>query len=296
MTDRSDASDETSGTRRYPTGRRALICAAEFPPLGGGGVLRVAKLARYLPTFGWQLTVVCSDEPLGEAVDATLLEDIPATVRIVRIRPPFGRIAAQVTAGTKTRLKRRSRLFGLLIATRSAFRAAVAIPDRWLPWAATLARRSADDLGRPDVIVTSGPPHSVHLAGAVLAGRLRVPLVMDLRDEWSLRPLMRSRLPWRRIIDQRAEQWCLHRAAQLVVVSDASARRYAARYSWLAGRISVIPNGFDPADLPDPASTGDGRADVVPGGGAAERAKGPIRYARGVLTGGGEPCRTDDPR
>jgi glycosyltransferase involved in cell wall biosynthesis len=100
----------------------------------------------------------------------------------------------------------------------------------------------------------------VHIAGAVLGRRLGIPLVMDMRDEWSLRPLMRSRLPWRRAIDERTERWCLRRAAQLIVVSEASAQRYASRYPWLAGRVSVIPNGFDPADLPDPDNATHGEA------------------------------------
>lgn len=252
MTDNKGAPGEATGP--YPElGRpHVLLCAAEFPPLGGGGVLRVAKLAKYLPTFGWQLTVACSDEPLGEAVDPSLLEEIPDTVRVLRLHPPLGGLAARATAGAKTRLKRRSPVFGFLLRARAGIRAAVALPDRWLPWALTLARRSAPDLGNPDAIVTSGPPHSVHIAGAMLARRFRVPFVMDLRDEWSLRPLMRSRLPWRRAIDARVERWCLRRAAQLVVVSDTTAQRYTGRYPWLAGRVSVVPNGFDPADLPEP--------------------------------------------
>ena len=233
---------------------RVLICAAEFPPVGGGGVLRVAKLAKHLPALGWQVTVACSEEPLGKAVDRTLLADIPGSVRILRLRPPLGRIAARATAGTKIRLERRSNVYRFLVTARAAVRAAIAVPDRWLPWAATLARRSTADLGDPDVVVTSGPPHSAHIAGALIARRLGIPFVMDLRDEWSLRPLTRSHLPWRRAIEQRAERWCMRRAARVVVVSDISAERYLARYPWLRGRVSVIPNGFDPADLPDPES------------------------------------------
>jgi glycosyltransferase involved in cell wall biosynthesis len=221
--------------------------------------MRVAKLAKYLPEFGWDVTVACSDEPLAEAVDQSLLDDIPKSVRIVRIHPPLGRLAARATAGAKTRLQRRSPIFGLLFRMRAGIRSVAAVPDRWLSWALTVARRPAADLGDPAAIVTSGPPHSVHLAGAILDRRFGVPFVMDLRDEWSLRPLMRSRLPWRRFVDWRAELWCLRRAAQVIVVSDASARRYVTAYPWLAGRVSVIPNGFDPADLPHPTGRSHGR-------------------------------------
>ena len=107
---------------------RVLICAAEFPPVGGGGVLRVAKLAKHLPALGWQVTVACSEEPLGKAVDRTLLADIPGSVRILRLRPPLGRIAARATAGTKIRLERRSNVYRFLVTDRAAVRGR----PRWL--------------------------------------------------------------------------------------------------------------------------------------------------------------------
>jgi glycosyltransferase involved in cell wall biosynthesis len=124
-----------------------------------------------------------------------------------------------------------------------------AIPDHRLPWALSVARWANDIHPAPDAIISTGPPHSVHVGGTILARRLGVPHIIDLRDEWTLRPLTKSRLPWRSLVERRLEAWSLRRAGAVVVVSDESRARYAEAYPELQGRLNVIPNGFDPEDL-----------------------------------------------
>ena len=245
--------------------RSVLVIAAEFPPLGGGGVIRVTKLVKYLSRLGWDVDVVCSDEPLADAVDHTLLEELPAAVTVHRVRPPLHGVARAATAGAKRRLPRQAVWFRTLFRARQATRAALAIPDRWLPWALTIGRTQHRRQAPPSIIIGSGPPHSVHVAGAMLSRRWHVPYVADLRDEWTLRPLTRSRLPWRRAIERRLERWCLARAAAVVVVSDASRERYEARYPSLRGRIEVIPNGYDPEDFAAPPAASSPRQTLTLG-------------------------------
>ena len=60
------------------------ILTAEFPPVGGGGVIRVAKLVKYLSELGWRVTVVTSDEHLANAYDESLLDEIPHEVTVIR--------------------------------------------------------------------------------------------------------------------------------------------------------------------------------------------------------------------
>lgn len=238
--------------------------AAEFPPVGGGGVIRVVKLVKYLARLGWHITVVCSDERLANAYDDTLMAEIPSGVNIVRAGTPLAAASGSVARTARDRLGRTSILFGLLRRIRAAVRSVWAIPDHRILWALWVSRRvSIGDA--PSIIVSTGPPHSVHIGAAILARRFSVPHVMDFRDEWTLRPLLRSRLPWRTWIERRMERWCMRRAASLVVVSSESADRYAAAYPNLAGRIAVIPNGYDPEDFGEmaPRTRGVGHALVI---------------------------------
>jgi glycosyltransferase involved in cell wall biosynthesis len=228
--------------------RSVLLAVAEFPPIGGGGVIRMTKLSRYLAELGWRVTVVTSDEPLAHAVDLTLLDELPASIAIDKVRAPFHALGRAVTSRAKGRVARRTPLFGVLHALRGGFRRAIAIPDRWLPWSLSMGRRY-EPLIPPDAVISSGPPHSVHIGASILSRRLRIPHIIDLRDEWSLRPLTRSRIPWRTAAERRFERWCFGRAAAIVVVSEATRERYAAAHHEIKGRIVVIPNGFDPDDF-----------------------------------------------
>jgi len=225
-----------------------VLAVAEFPPLGGGGVIRMAKLARYLAQIGWSVRVITSDEPLAHAVDRTLLDDLPESVEIVKIRPPLHGVGRAMTQGAKERLSRRGSAFRLLRALRQRFRNAIAIPDRWLPWSLTFARTELAG-NRAGAMVSSGPPHSVHIGASILAWRSGIPHVMDMRDEWTLRPLMRSGFRLRAAAERRIERWCLRRADTLVVVSEESRDRYSVAYPDVAHRIVVIPNGYDPQDF-----------------------------------------------
>lgn len=241
--------------RRRP---HVLLIAGEFPPVGGGGVIRVVKLVKYLAPLGWQVTVLCSEEPPGAHWDETLLEEVPAGVRVIRVAHPLGRLSYGLKSSAKARLHRRSRPFRILKAIKSAVQSPIAIPDGWAPWAVRVAIAPPRGLGHPDVILTSGPPHTVHILGRWMARRTHAPMVMDMRDEWTLRPSRRSGLPWRRWLEYRLEAGSISDAYRVVSVSSASAGRYAHRYPTQASKFIDIPNGFDPADLRALPST-DGR-------------------------------------
>ena len=226
------------------------ILSAEFPPVGGGGVIRVAKLVKYLPGLGWRVTVVSSDERLANAYDESLLAEIPGEVTVVRAGQALAAMGgSSVARGARERLGRSSAVIRVLRRVRAASRSLWAIPDHRLPWALSVSRWGGGLLPEPDIVVSTGPPHSVHIGASLLAGRLGVPHVIDLRDEWTLRPLTKSRLPWRNFAERRLERWCLRRADAVVVVSNESRDRYAAAYPMLGARLAVIPNGFDPDDI-----------------------------------------------
>ena len=208
----------------------------------------MAKLAKFLAEQGWQVTVVRSEEDHAPITDTTL-EAFSDSVTVRSIAGPFrfiGRPAkrfAHTTAATRDRVRR-----GLVEAVKAVVRS-VLIPDRNLGWAWRVSRLSREELGRPDVILSSGPPHSVHLASALIGRRLGIPFVMDLRDDWAYTHTGRRPAPWRRPIETRLERWAVRRAAKVVHVSDASASLLALRYPRLQDQFVGIPNGFDPDDL-----------------------------------------------
>jgi glycosyltransferase involved in cell wall biosynthesis len=222
------------------------ILTATFPPWGGGGVIRMAKLAKYLPAFGWDVSVVCSDERNPPQRDDDLLSEIPESVRISRVQGPLnalgGRAVGAVGHGSG---KAGSRIkSGLVRVARTAF-----VPDRWIGWSYAATRVAPADLGHPDVIVSSGPPHSAHLAASRIAKRLAIAHVIDLRDDWAGDPFGWDVAPWQGPLNRRLESRAVRRARAIVTVTEPMQRDLQTRYPGRAADIHLIPNGFDPADF-----------------------------------------------
>lgn len=79
---------EQSFSEKAPDGcKRLLMAAYYFPPLGGSGVFRSIKFAKYLPQFHWWPTVISTDCPPLEMswVDGSLVQEIPAGMQVIRI-------------------------------------------------------------------------------------------------------------------------------------------------------------------------------------------------------------------
>jgi len=250
-------------------GRRVLILVYEYPPSGGGGVQRVAKFSRYLPDFGWAPVVVAGEVIPGRATDESLAREV-GHVRVVRtparsistavaraIRP-FRRLrgprSATAGRGAEARAPAATHVRPPLSGRVARW---LGVPDDAAYWIGP-AVEAAIELGRREeagVVLASGPPFSVTIAGARVAKSLGVPLVVDMRDHWRDNPAARWPTDWHRRRSEALERRVMGAADVVLAVSDPIADE--AR-SMGAKDVRVLPNGFDPTDLPArrPESTG----------------------------------------
>jgi glycosyltransferase involved in cell wall biosynthesis len=232
-----------------PLDLRALLVSYSFPPVGGAGVQRVVKLAKYLPFHDVRPAVLTVSNPSVPLSDESLLRDVSATVEVTRVRtlePPYRAKRAAWRASAEGAKR------GAQVIARAARH--VLFPDPqvlWQPAAhgallARIARR------RDDVMLVSGPPFSQFLL-APLARFGGLGVVLDYRDEWStLRTTYEmARSPVARALGGPLEKVLLQRAHAVVVATDDFRRHLRARFPSLdPGRIAVIPNGYDPDDYP----------------------------------------------
>jgi glycosyltransferase involved in cell wall biosynthesis len=213
--------------------RRVLVLAYFFPPLGGAGVQRTLKFVKYLAEFGWDATVVTTRSRLYPARDPSLLEEVPKTARVIRTAAlPLAHWISLVLYRLRLR-----RLFTW-----------VTWPDGglgWFPFALWAGLRAVRR-DRPDVIFSSSPPQSGHLAALAVHRLTGIPWVADFRDEWAAD-------------EHRADQprtlACLAARAERAFTKHARDSVVAADYFDIAGlpnkdpRRVEIPNGVDDADL-----------------------------------------------
>lgn len=261
--------------------QRVLIVTYNFPPVGGAGVQRVTKFVKYLPEFGWDSTVLTTENPSVPVFDESLLADIPPQTEIVRARTlePGYALKRIVSAGGSAhssapttheletqKLSLRTR--GLAFAKRTLRGLANLLlqPDPqvlWNPQALEAGLRVLSQQ-KHDAIFVTAPPFSSFLLGAELARRTGLPLVLDYRDEWSISNsyLENKRLGWLSRTWQQHQQSCCVRSASALVATtrhSAESLQAVARDSESRPLVTHIYNGFDAADfhagtspLPDP--------------------------------------------
>ncbi len=239
--------------------RRVLVVAYYFPPSGGPGVQRVLKFVKYLREFGYEPIVLTVEEGAYPQHDEALASEIPSDIAVHRTRSidPFGLYARLTGRSRKEAVMVGSvkREGGLVEKFASWIRANIFLPDArvgWVPFAVREGLRLHH--AQPfDAILTSGPPHSVHLIGRGLKRKTGVSWVADFRDLWSdtnySDALPASTYAKRR--DERFEQSVLGEANHLVTVSPFWRSVLLEKSGRKEDAISVVHNGFDEADFAD---------------------------------------------
>ncbi len=164
--------------------KRVLILAYYFPPLGMGGVQRVAKWVKFLPRFGWAPHILTVQPIRYHAFDASLLAEvdgIPVTrtesldpARLAKRFFPRSENAA-VPAQSVSSSGRLQKWLRFLL-----------LPDSkigWYPIAVRTARRLIDTL-QPEAIISTSPPLTAHLVALHIKKSFGLPWVADFRDGW----------------------------------------------------------------------------------------------------------------
>lgn len=171
--------------------KRILIITYYWPPSAGSGVQRWLKFSKYLPRHGWQPVIYTPENPDFDLKDDTLLKDIPPEAEILKrpIWEPYQLLRlfkgkkAKVNTGFVQSTKDNNWKTSLL----SWIRGNLFIPDPRVFWKRPSVRYLTKYLkANPvDAIVTTGPPHSMHLIGLGLKKKLGIPWIVDIRDPWS---------------------------------------------------------------------------------------------------------------
>jgi len=230
---------------------RILLIAYRFPPQGGGGVQRPAKLVKYWNRAGHAISVLTSSRSTVSLEDPTLLADVPPEVERVVVDDPsaYQRLRA---------LRRRTGnpLLRRLITIPTFLVSQTAVPDLVSGWRLPAIRRGLELVAsfRPDVIVVTGGPWTAFLVGSSLAEKTGLPLVLDYRDPWTHTYMRLKSGLAAALFNPRLERRVLRRADGVVAAHREILRR--ARSSTRPDvRMLWVPNGSDPEDFPHPPAT-----------------------------------------
>lgn len=231
--------------------KKVLIITYYWPPAGGPGVQRWLKFVKYLPDFGIQPVVYIPENPTYPIIDSDLENEVSDKAIIVKhpIFEPY-QLASflsknktkKISSGIIPNQKKQS----FLEKTMLWIRGNIFIPDARVLWVkpsvAFLEKYTVEN--NIDTIVTSGPPHSLHLIGLALKQKLNVTWFADFRDPWTTigyhKALKLSPFAYKK--HKELESKVLNTADTIIVTSNTTKLEFEALTS---KPIAVITNGFD---------------------------------------------------
>ncbi|HRI79786.1 MAG TPA: glycosyltransferase family 4 protein [Cyclobacteriaceae bacterium] len=239
--------------------KRVLIITYYWPPSGGSGVQRWLKFVKYLPQFGWEPIVFTPENPSFEVRDDSLLNDVPAVAEIIHfpiwepyklfnfIASVFGKKKINqvdvVSTGKKSFFQK---ITGWI-------RGNLFIPDARIFWVKPSVTILTDLIqsNKVNTIITTGPPHSLHLIGLKLKKKNpSLSWIADMRDPWSEWDLLDtlSLSQWARRRHQKLEKAVLTSADKVITIAPYHVKRFEA----LGGKkVELITNGYDEEDFKD---------------------------------------------
>ena len=246
--------------------KRVLVIAYYWPPSGGSGVQRWVKFVKYLPAEGWEPVVWAPEKADYPSLDPSFEKEVPADVEVLRgpIWEPYAAYrrltgaksteVTEISSGPKT-FKQRLSLW---------IRANLFVPDPRIGWVRPSVKRLKAYLkAHPvDIMVTTGPPHSVHLIGQRLHKALGIPWIPDFRDPWSkmyyLKHLPMSAFTWKRL--RAMEQAVLDDSSLVLACTPLMQEDFQAL---TRTPVACITNGYDEEDFTGPAPEPDGHFNLV---------------------------------
>ncbi|NER13830.1 glycosyltransferase [Leptobacterium flavescens] len=230
--------------------KKTLIITYYWPPAGGPGVQRWLKFVKYLRDFEVDPVVYIPENPDYPFKDESFLGEVPEDITVLRhpIFEPYAlasvfskKKSQQLSSGIISE-KKQSFTERLLLWIRGNF----FIPDARKFWVKPSVRFLSTYLkeNNIDTIITTGPPHSVHLIGMQLKEKCGVRWISDFRDPWTtigyhkrLKLTGSSRRKHKQL-----EREVLRNSDQIVVTSKTTKKEFEAITQQ---PIEVITNGYD---------------------------------------------------
>lgn len=245
--------------------KKVLIITYYWPPSGGPGVQRWLKFSKYLREFGWEPVIYTAENPEAPEIDHSLEKDIPENLEVVRqkIWEPYHLYKLFIGQSRKSRINQaflsetgKPKITELI---SRWIRGNFFIPDArkfWIkPSIKFLIQWQIEN--KADALVSTGPPHSMHLIALGLKKSTGIPWLADFRDPWTNIDYYDDLLPGTRADRKhhKLEAEVVTGADRVVTVSPTWKEEFERTHN---RPVVLITNGYDEDDFhgvnpePDP--------------------------------------------
>lgn len=234
--------------------KKVLIITYYWPPAGGPGVQRWLKFVKYLRDFEIEPIVYVPENPAYPLIDESFVQEVPDNITVLkqRIFEPYGLAkffskahTNSISSGIIADEKKQGIIQKLLLYIRGNF----FIPDARKFWVRPSIKFLSGYISKNqiDTIITTGPPHSVHLIGLGLQEEHQLKWIADFRDPWT-QIGYHKKLKLNQVSElkhQRLEQKVLRQASHIITTSFTTKAEFEKKTK---KPVSMITNGYDTYD------------------------------------------------
>ncbi len=220
--------------------------------MGGSGVQRPLKFAKYLREYGWNPIILCPDPGAYQIFDKSLqkeLDSLDLEIHRVDAKTPFHTLGGkQKSTGLVTG--------NVAKVLRSISRRAY-FPDNKKGWIAPAIKKGKKLISEKkiDLIFSTAPPFSNHVIAKELSNAARIPMVTDYRDLFLNSHFEAAESQSRKEKKRKLEAEWLN-SANGIVVLDSFAKKKIKESVSKDLNIKVLPHGYDPDDFRTEVSPG----------------------------------------
>jgi hypothetical protein len=230
--------------------KKVLIISYFFNQKEQIGSIRLRGLAKYLPKFGWEPTILTVKSPADSELDVKTIETDYSDLMTNWKK----RLGLNLDKGVQAQLntssnKNQNGIISFLI---HMWLEIFAYPDPLKNWYKPAVEAGNELLENEnfDILLSSSSPYTCHLIGNELCSKHDIPWVADLRDLWSQNHFYEfSNI--RKYREKRLEKKTFAIVDALTTVSSPKTEQLGTLHK--NKRVYAIPNGFDP----DLLNTGD---------------------------------------
>ncbi|HEY8892355.1 MAG TPA: glycosyltransferase [Clostridium sp.] len=246
--------------------KNILIIAYFYPPLGGAGVQRTLKFAKFLEKFGYNVNVLTVDNEKGTIKDESLKLESTDGIKVFRAKQIENFIVSAIVnrkvtdvkidnkeknvkesfkITLKSKVKKKIKKY-LLNVYRNMY-----IPDDKISW-----KKDAVKLGlkiikeeKIDIIYSTSSPYTGHLIALELKQKSNVPWIADFRDQWVANPFV-DYSTYAMSKNEKMEKAVIEKADAVISVSKPIIEDFIDRYkNQETDKFKVITNGYDEEDF-----------------------------------------------
>lgn len=209
--------------------------------MGGSGVQRPLKFAKYLKDYGWEPIVITPEPGIYHTFDESLIQELKDSfIRVERVQNSSLFRAGNRKA--KTSLKKPWKATLLKWITSWFF-----LPDNKKGWINNAVKRCVEIANKETIsaVFATAPPYSNLIAAKQVKEETGLPVVMDLRDDWLESHLIHYPTRWHYNKMKAIEKDTLLTADHITAVNTFYTSKITDRIGNECPKTTVIPNGFD---------------------------------------------------